>query len=155
MFFLPEYGILCKAAQNLPRTTPLEDKVHNPQGRTRCPRQKQGIRRTDSFLFCPDGRSTGTSLRRNVSLFLQNTYHPRTAYPGPARPVWKAVHGKSMSGCSSKRKREKNYYMGRTYFSPEKWSAIGSMDLRSSRLNSSSINVRNSFLCGSEWKQGR
>ncbi len=34
-----------------------------------------------------------------------------------------------------KREREKNCYMGRTYFSPEKWSAIGSMDLRSSRLN--------------------
>ncbi len=82
MFFLPEYDILYKAAHNLPRTTPLEGKVHNPQGRTHCHRQKQGIRRTSSFLFCPDGRSTGASPRRNASLFSQNTYHPRTAYRG-------------------------------------------------------------------------
>ena len=94
MFFLPEYGILCTAVQNLPRTIPAEGKVHSPQGRTRCPPQKQGIRRTGSFPFCLGGRSTGASPRRNVSLFSQNTYHLRTAYQGPAQPVWKAVPGK-------------------------------------------------------------
>ncbi len=62
------------------------------------PPQKQGIRRAGSLPFCPGGRSTGASPRRDVSLFSQNTYHLRTAYRGPAQPVWKAVPGKYPGG---------------------------------------------------------
>ncbi len=55
----------------------------------RCPRKKQGIRRTRQFSVLP---------RRNVSLFSQNTYHLRTAYRRPVPPVWKAVPGKYPGG---------------------------------------------------------
>ena len=134
-------------------TIPAEGKVHNPQGHTRCLRQKQGIYRTGSFPFCSGGFSTGASPRRKFSFF----HKTRIIYGKHTRGL-PNLFGKQFlvnvqkGAVSQKGDREKTAAWGWTYFLPQKWSATGSTDLRSNGLNSPFMNVRNSFLCDSEWK---
>ena len=151
MSFLLGYDIPHAAWNNPHLTIPLGCTALNPQAHIHCHRHRQGTPQTGIFPSSPGNHSTTTLYRRKASLLSQSLYHPRTTCCSlPNLPGQELMVG-IQKGCSSKGEWLKNRYKGLTYFSPEKWRAIGSMDLCSNGLKSPCIKVWNNLRCGC-WK---
>ena len=153
MFFLPEYDILYTAAKNLLRTIPVEGKVHSSQGRTRCPPAK--ARYTPNWQFSVLSRRPRYWPLHSGGMF--SFFHKtRIIYGQHTEDLpnlfWKLFLVNIQKGLFLKRGSWKKLLHGTDILLPGKMECNR---LRSNGLNSPVINVRNSFLCGSERKQGK